>query len=141
MCEIRFTLNAKDGKLENMVKQINPGIRTEVVKEALRYFLAQVRDEKVESMYIDSADLSEFKSNIKANLFTMDDVVKILDSRPTQAPMVIPPTVQNAVQQVNIQNETVEKEEYNEDEYEEKIEFNCDEGEILVNEDMLNMDF
>ena len=50
MCEIRFSLSYKDGKLEQMMNCVNAGVRTELVKEALRYFLSHVRDEKVESM-------------------------------------------------------------------------------------------
>lgn len=140
MCEIRFSLSAKDGKLEQMMNAVNSGIRTEVVKEALRYYLSHVRDEKVESMYIDSTDLAEFKSNAKPNMFTMDDMMKIIECRAVQPAMVMPQAIQqHSVHQVNIQNETTTEKE--EEYIEPAIEFDCENGDILVNEDMLNMDF
>lgn len=140
MCEIRFSLSAKDGKLEQMVNSINSGVRTEVVKEALRYFLSHVRDEKVESMYIDSSDLSSFKSNTNPNMFTMDDVMKIIECRAVQPSVMMPQQIQqHSVHQVNIQNETTTEKE--EEYIEPVIEFDCENTEILVNEDMLDMDF
>lgn len=140
MCEIRFSLSNKDGKLEQMMKSVNAGVRTEVVKEALRYYLSHVRDEKVESMYIDSTDLAEFKSSAKPNMFTMDDMMKIIECRVVQPAMMMPQAIQqHSVHQVNIQNETTTEKE--EEYIEPAIEFDCENGDILVNEDMLNMDF
>ena len=135
MCEIRFSLSNKDGKLEQMMKSVNAGVRTEVVKEALRYYLSHVRDEKVESMYIDSTDLADFKSNAKPNMFTMDDVMKIIECRAVQPSVMMPQAIQqHSIHQVNIQSETTEKEE----DIEPVIEFDCDNSEVLVNEDMLD---
>lgn len=137
MCEIRFSLSNKDGKLEQMMKSVNAGVRTEVVKEALRYYLSHVRDEKVESMYIDSNDLAEFKSGAKPNMFSVDDVMKIIECRAVQPSVMMPQQIQqHSVHQVNIQSETLEKEE----EYinEPVIEFDCDNSEVLANEDMLD---
>lgn len=145
MCEIRFSLSNKDGKLEQMVKSINSGVRTEVVKEALRYFLSHVRDEKVESMYIDSSDLSGFKNNVKPNLFSMEDMMCMMQSRPVQAPMMMFPHQslteynQNAINNTN--SDVVEVDENDDEEVEPNIVFDCNNTEVTVNEDMLNMDF
>lgn len=118
---------------------VSAGVRTEVVKEALRYYLSHVRDEKVESMYIDSNDLAKFKSNTKVDVFSLDDMMRILEYRTVQPAMLMPQAIQqHSVNQVTIQNETVEED----DEYiEPVIEFDCDNTEVLVNEDMFNMDF
>lgn len=78
MCEIRFTVSSKDGKLEKMLAKVNAGARTEFVKEALKYYLIQIRDEEVESMYLDASDLAEFKSDIKSKSSTLDDVINLL---------------------------------------------------------------
>ena len=138
MCEIRFSLSARDGKLEQMMHAVNSGVRTEVVKEALRYYLSHVRDEKIESMYIDSTDLAKFKSNAKADVFSLEDMMRILECRTVQPAMMMPQAIQqHSVNQVTIQNETVEEDEY----IEPIIEFDCDNTEILINEDMLNLDF
>lgn len=145
MCEIRFSLSNKDGKLEQMVKSINSGVRTEVVKEALRYFLSHVRDEKVESMYIDSSDLSGFKNNVKPSLFSMEDMMCMMQSRPVQAPMMMFPHQslteynQNAINNTN--SDVVEVDENDDEEVEPNIVFDCNNTEVTVNEDMLNMDF
>lgn len=138
MCEIRFSLSAKDGKLEKMFDCVPGGCRVEVVKEALRYFLSHVRDNKVESMYIDSTDLEEFKSDIKPNLFTLEDMMKLLDSQSIISQPVMPQQIQqHSVHQVNIQQEVPVV-----DEVEEKIEFDCDSDDnLLINEDMLDADF
>ncbi|MBQ8997806.1 MAG: hypothetical protein IJ086_03810 [Clostridium sp.] len=143
MCEIRFSLSSKDGKLEQMVKKINAGARTEVVKEALRYYLSHVRDEKVESMYIDSVDLSEFKNNVKPNLFSMEDMIDMMQGRPVQAPMMMLPQQpiseynQNTINNTN--SDVVEVDEN--EEVEPNIVFDCDNTEVTVNEDMLDMNF
>lgn len=146
MCEIRFSLSNKDGKLEQMVKSINSGVRTEVVKEALRYFLSHVRDEKVESMYIDSTDLSDFKNNVKPNLFSMEDMMYMMQNRPVQAPMMMfsQPVAeynQNTINSINTNNDVVKVDENEDEEVEPNITFDCDNTEVTVNEDMLNMDF
>ncbi len=87
MCEIRFNVSQKDGKLEGMLNCIPSGIRTEVVKEALRYFLYSVRDNKVESDYIDASVLSEFKTNVKETSFSLEDVFRLIETRPAQTIM------------------------------------------------------
>ena len=146
MCEIRFSLSAKHGKLEQMVNSINSGVRTEVVKEALRYFLSHVRDEKVESMYIDSSDLSEFRNNVKPNMFSMEDMMYMMQNRPVQAPMMMFPQQsiaeynQYTTNDTNTNNDVID-ENKNEEEVEPNIVFNCDDAEVLVNEDMLDMNF
>lgn len=96
MCEIRFNINQKDGKLEKMINKIPSIIRTEVTKEALRYFLNAVRDNKIESNYIDSSVLQEFKTDIKDNLLTLDDMFRILDSRAVAQAVVTTTTNTNA---------------------------------------------
>lgn len=146
MCEIRFSLSNKDGKLEQMVKSINAGVRTEVVKEALRYFLAHVRDEKVESMYIDSTDLSEFRNNVKPNMFSMEDMMYMMQNRPVQAPMMMFPQQsiaeynQYTTNDINTNNDVIDKSK-DEEEVEPNIVFDCDNTEVLANEDMLDMNF
>lgn len=146
MCEIRFSLSNKDGKLEQMVKSINAGVRTEVVKEALRYFLAHVRDEKVESMYIDSTDLSEFRNNVKPNMFSMEDMMYMMQNRPVQAPMMMFPQQsiaeynQYTTNDINTNNDVIDKNK-DEEEVEPNIVFDCDNTEVLANEDMLDMNF
>ena len=95
MCEIRFSINQKDGKLEKMINKIPSTIRTEVTKEALRYFLNAVRDNKIESNYIDSSVLQEFKTDIKDNLLTLDDMFRILDSRAVAQAVVTTTTTTN----------------------------------------------
>lgn len=112
MCEIRFNVNQKDGKLEKMINKIPSAIRTEVTKEALRYFLNAVRDNKIESNYIDSILLEEFKTEVKDNLFTLDDMFKILDTRATAHAVVTTTTTANATtpeQTVLTKNEKLEK--------------------------------
>lgn len=87
MCEIRFNVSAKDGKLEGMLNCIPSGIRTEVVKEALRYFLCSVRDNKIESDYIDASLLHEFKTDVKETSFSLEDVFRLIETRPVQTIM------------------------------------------------------
>lgn len=143
MCEIRFTLNAKDGKLEQMMKSVNSGIRTEVVKEALRYFLSHVRDNKVESMYIDSTDLSRFKTNVNPNIFTIDDMMKLMEVRPMMQPTtMVVPTAQpiEQINNVNISSNNNNDNYYTEEEQDVVVEFDCDNTEVTVNEDLLNTD-
>lgn len=83
MCEIRFSVSSKDGKLEGMLNAIPSNIKTEVAKEALRYFLTHVRDKKVESNYIDAELLSQFRVDVEKNSFSVEDVMKILTSQQT----------------------------------------------------------
>lgn len=119
MCEIRFNVSNKDGKLEGMLNAIPAGIRTEVVKEALRYFLNDVRDSKVESNYIDSSLLSNFKTDVKQSLFSIEDVFKILDSRQATIQSVAPSPI-IVTQQIETKNEDiieVEEKPSNEDEF------------------------
>ena len=124
---------------------VNAGVRTELVKEALRYFLSHVRDEKVESMYIDSTELSQFRSNLKPNLFTMDDMLRLMDTRPTPTPTMMMPQPIVVPQQTIVQEDTTNNINNDIDEIKEEVEpnitFDCDNTEILVNEDMLGMDF
>ena len=78
MCEVRFTVTNKDGKLSPMMAKVNAGVRTEFVKEALKHYFIQIRDGEVESMYLDASDLAEFKSDVKSKTSTLDEVVSIL---------------------------------------------------------------
>ena len=87
MCEIRFNVSHKDGKLEGMLNCIPSGIRTEVVKEALRYFLCSVRDNKIESDYIDASLLQKFKTDVKETSFSLEDVFRLIETRPMQTIM------------------------------------------------------
>ena len=117
MCEIRFSVSSKDGKLEGMLNAIPSGIRTEVVKEALRYFLSHVRDNKVESNYIDSDLLDSFRTNVKENLFSMEDMLRIIDSRVAQPAMTQyqsqpQPTVEQ-IQPLSNASEIIKKEDEN----------------------------
>lgn len=95
MCEVRFNVSAKDGKLEGMLKCVPSGVRTEVIKEAIRYFLCAVRDNKVESDYIDASILSEFKTEVKERNFSLDDVFRLMESRPIAQPTIIQSTIQS----------------------------------------------
>lgn len=97
MCEIRFNISAKDGKLEGMMNSIPSGIRTEVVKEALRYFLCNVRDKKVESDYINADLLQEFKTDVQQDVFSLQDMFKLLELRQMQQPMQVVGTAQAPV--------------------------------------------
>lgn len=129
MCEIRFNVNQKDGKLEKMINKIPSNIRTEVTKEALRYFLNAVRDNKTESNYIDSSILEEFKTEVRDNLLTLDDMFKILDSRATAHAVVTTTTTANAVtpeQTVQPVSENNESEEVTLKENNEDDEFDLD---------------
>ena len=83
MCEVRFSVTGKDGKLEGMLNAIPSNVRTEVAKEALRYFLMQVRDRKVESNYINAELLDDFRVDIEKNSFSVEDMMKILSSQQT----------------------------------------------------------
>lgn len=143
MCEIRFNVSNKDGKLEGMLNAIPAGIRTEVVKEALRYFLNDVRDSKVESNYIDSSLLSNFKTDVKQSLFSIEDVFKILDSRQATVQSVAPSPI-IVTQQIETKNEdTIEVEEKpsNEDEFDLDLSNNEFDSNNIDVVDMNDVDF
>ncbi|WP_294395833.1 hypothetical protein, partial [uncultured Clostridium sp.] len=57
--------------------------------------LNAVRDNKIESNYIDSSVLQEFKTDIKDNLLTLDDMFRILDSRAVAQAVVTTTTTTN----------------------------------------------
>lgn len=144
MCEIRFSVSSKDGKLEGMLNAIPSGIRTEVVKEALRYFLSHVRDNKVESNYIDSDLLDSFRTNVKENLFSMEDMLRIIDSRVVQPAMTQyqsqpQPTVEQ-IQPLSNVSEIIKKED--EDEFDLDLSLNEFEGNDsgAINIDDINFD-
>lgn len=144
MCEIRFSVSSKDGKLEGMLNVIPSGIRTEVVKEALRYFLSHVRDNKVESNYIDSDLLDSFRTNVKENLFSMEDMLRIIDSRVVQPAMTqyqsqLQPTVEQ-IQPLSNVSEIIKKED--EDEFDLDLSLNEFEGNDsgAINIDDINFD-
>lgn len=144
MCEIRFSVSSKDGKLEGMLNAIPSGIRTEVVKEALRYFLSHVRDNKVESNYIDSDLLDSFRTNVKENLFSMEDMLRIIDSRVVQSAMTQyqsqpQPTVEQIQPSSNV-SEIIKKED--EDEFDLDLSLNEFEGNDsgAINIDDINFD-
>lgn len=144
MCEIRFSVSSKDGKLEGMLNAIPSGIRTEVVKEALRYFLSHVRDNKVESNYIDSDLLDSFRTNVKENLFSMEDMLRIIDSRVVQSAMTQyqsqpQPTVEQ-IQPLSNVSEIIKKED--EDEFDLDLSLNEFEGNDsgAINIDDINFD-
>ncbi len=117
MCEIRFSVSQKDGKLERMLQCIPSNVRTEVVKEAIRYFLNHVRDNKVESDYIDSDVLSQFKTDVQEPQFTISDVFKLMESRAVAQPVFQTPVVQHQPvqqEQDNIKETVVIEEEQDE---------------------------
>lgn len=143
MCEIRFNVSNKDGKLEGMLNAIPSGIRTEVVKEALRYFLNDVRDSKVESNYIDSSLLSNFKTDVKQSLFSIEDVFKILDSRQATVQSVAPSPI-IVTQQIETKNEDiieVEEKPSNEDEFDLDLSNNEFDSNNIDVVDMNDVDF
>ena len=100
----------------------------------------------MESMYIDSSDLSEFRNNVKPNMFSMEDMMYMMQNRPVQAPMMMFPQQsiaeynQYTTNDTNTNNDVID-ENKNEEEVEPNIVFNCDDAEVLVNEDMLDMNF
>lgn len=104
MCEVRFNVTQKDGKLERMIQCIPSNVRTEVVKEAIRYFLNHVRDNKVESDYINSDILSDFKTNVQEPHFTINDVFKLMESRAVTQPVFQPTVVHHQPIQQNEQD-------------------------------------
>ena len=128
MCEIRFKLNNTDGKLYNMVNKIDKDIRTEVIKEAMLHYFRNVRDGKVESNYISSSLFSEFNENIQLNSFTMNDVFRLLESRP--ATQVVAPTPVYHAPAVEDEYED------DEDEYvEEDADESVDEDDVFINDE------
>lgn len=129
MCEIRFKLNNSDGKLYNMVNKIDKDIRTEVIKEAMLHYFRNVRDGKVESNYISASLFSEFNENIQPNNFTMNDVFRLLESRPATQVVAPAPVYTHA--------QTVEEDEY-EDEYIEEDgdeSVDTDEDDVFINDE------
>ena len=137
MCEIRFSVGQKDGKLERMLNCIPSNIRTEVIKEAIRYFLNDVRDNKVESDYIDSDILSSFRTKVQEPIFTINDMFKILDSRTIQ--QSLSETV--AAQSQQIINSSVNQEmEENQDEFDMDLSQNQFDNNIdTISTDDINM--
>ena len=129
MCEIRFKLNSTDGKLYNMVNKINKDIRTEVVKEAMLHYFRNVRDGKVESNYISACLFSEFNENIQPNSFTINDVFRLLESRP--ATQVVAPT---PVYHAPVEDEYEDNEdEYIEEDIDESVD--TDEDDVFINDE------
>lgn len=142
MCEVRFNITQKDGKLERMIQCIPSSVRTEVVKEAIRYFLNHVRDNKVESDYIDSDVLSQFKTDVQEPQFTISDVFKLMESRAVAQPVFQAPVVQHqSVQQEqdNIKETVVIEEE--QDEFDIDLTQNDFDAPVdTINSDDINMD-
>lgn len=132
MCEIRFKLNSSDGKLYNMVNKIDKDIRTEVVKEAMLHYFRNVRDGKVESNYISASLFNEFNENIQPNSFTMNDVFRLLESRP--ATQVVAPTPVYHAPAVEDEYEDEDDEyEYTEEDVDESVD--VDEDDVFINDE------
>ncbi|MDY2882997.1 MAG: hypothetical protein SOT71_10130 [Romboutsia timonensis] len=141
MCEVRFNITQKDGKLERMMQCIPSSVRTEVVKEAIRYFLNHVRDNKVESDYIDSDVLSQFKTDVQEPQFTISDVFKLMESRAVAQPVFQAPIVQHQP----IQHQDVTKEVVVEDEEQDEFDIDLSQNQFndtvdTINTDDINMD-
>lgn len=77
---IRFSITPKDGKLEKMMSKVPANIRTEVVKEALRFYLRAVRDREIESDFIDAELLTDFQSNISKKI-DIEDMKELLGAK------------------------------------------------------------
>lgn len=142
MCEVRFNITQKDGKLERMMQCIPSSVRTEVVKEAIRYFLNHVRDNKVESDYIDSDVLSQFKTDVQEPQFTISDVFKLMESRAVAQPVFQAPIVQHQpVQQEQYTAKEVVVEEEEQDEFDMDLTQNDFDTPVdTINTDDINMD-
>lgn len=142
MCEVRFNITQKDGKLERMMQCIPSSVRTEVVKEAIRYFLNHVRDNKVESDYIDSDVLSQFKTDVQEPQFTISDVFKLMESRAVAQPVFQAPIVQHQpVQQEQYTVKEVVVEEEEQDEFDMDLTQNDFDTPVdTINTDDINMD-
>ena len=141
MCEVRFSVSQKDGKLEAMLNCIPSNVRTEVVKEAIRYFLNHVRDNKVESDYINSDVLSGFKTNVQEPHFTINDVFKLMEARAVAQPVFQPTVVQHQpiqYEQNNVKDVAIEEEE---DEFDIDLSQNNFDAPIdTINTEDINMD-
>lgn len=89
--DIRFKLSETEGKLYNMVDTIDKKYLTEFVKEAMFYYLQDVRDKKVESKCVEAKSLKKFAVDVKEeqNSFTLNDMLEIFKSipQPQAAPM------------------------------------------------------
>ena len=75
----------------------------------------------------------------------MDDMLRLMDTRPTPTPTMMMPQPIVVPQQTIVQEDTTNNINNDIDEIKEEVEpnitFDCDNTEILVNEDMLGMDF
>lgn len=89
--DIRFKLSESEGKLYDMVNAIDKKYLTEFVKEAMFYYLQDVRDKKVESKCVEAKSLKKFAVDVKEeqNSFTLNDMLEIFKSipQPQAAPM------------------------------------------------------
>lgn len=142
MCEIRFNVSAKDGKLEGMLNCIPSGIRTEVVKEALRYFLCSVRDNKIESDYIDASLLHEFKTDVKETSFSLEDVFRLIETRPVQTIMANTQavTIADTPQPSTKDNPLIVDEKEDEDEFDIDLDNDFDSSVDSIDVNDINMD-
>lgn len=85
--DIRFSITQKDGKLEKMMNKIPSTIKTEVIKEALRFYLRAVRDREIESDFLDAELLADFQSNISKKI-DIEDMKQLLGARPVGSTII-----------------------------------------------------
>lgn len=85
--DIRFSITQKDGKLEKMMNKVPSTIKTEVIKEALRFYLRAVRDREIESDFLDAELLADFQSNISKKI-DIEDMKQLLGARPVGSTII-----------------------------------------------------
>lgn len=131
--ELRFTVSGKDGKLEKMLNEVPSQVRAEFAKDALRYYLRAIRDNQVESDYIDSSQLCKYQPNISQKIATMDDL-RVLVGSVNQMQMINPGMIiPNQIQYINpYQNQDNIDEDI--DKYDDKEDEDDNNDEIFVND-------
>lgn len=132
MCEIRFKLNASDGKLCNMVNKIDKDVRTEVIKEAMLYYFRNVRDNKVESNYISASLFEEFNENIEPSQFSINDIFRLLESRP--ATQVVAPT-QMYAPATTVENDNEDNDDVDDEYIDEDVDELSDEEDVYISDE------
>lgn len=136
MCEIRFKLTNSDGKLYSMTEKISKDVRTEVIKEAMLFYFRNIRDNKVESNYISSSLFEEFNENVQPNQFNLNDIFRLLESRPATSVAQQTTTSNTSNSADNNCNYNESYEEECEEEYEEDCEEDCEDEDYITDEDI-----
>lgn len=140
---IRFTITQKDGKLEKMMNKVPSSIRTEVVKEALRFYLRAVRDREIESDFLDAELLSSFQSNISKKI-DIEDMKQLLGAKAVATATVNTTEIVERTndKKDNIKNEDIDNyEENNDDEYLENEDEEDTTSDTFINIDIDEDDF